>query len=71
MCFLMSFWFGKKSANNHNDQRLWQIIRKKLVGFGGVGGRGGVPGKRKSWGLEDCMYLLSDLARRTQGAADL
>ena len=26
-----------------------------------------MPGKRKSWGFEDCMYLLSDSARRTEG----
>ena len=32
----------------------------------GVGGRGGVPGKRKTWGFEDLMSLLSDLARRTE-----
>ena len=32
--------------------KLW------VVGFGRLSGRGGVPGKRKSW---------SDLARRTQG----
>ena len=25
-----------------------------------------MPGKRKTWGFEDCMYLLSDSSRRTQ-----
>ena len=24
-------------------------------------------GKRKSWGFEDCVYLLSGLARRPEG----
>ena len=52
MYLLMCVWFGKKSAKNRNDQRLWQTNRKNAVGLGGVGGRGGVPGKRKSWGFE-------------------
>jgi hypothetical protein len=50
MCFFMSFWLGKKSATNLKYQRLWRSIGKKAVGFGGVGGRGGVPGRRKRRG---------------------
>ena len=47
MYFLMSFGFGKKSAPKTQWPATLADKLKKLVGFGG---RGGVPGKRKSWG---------------------
>ena len=53
MCFLMSFWIRKKSAHFSTNQRRWQTNWKTTVGLVGVGGRGGVLGKRKSWGFED------------------
>ena len=63
MCFFMSFWFGKKSATNRNDQRLWQTNWNKSVGFRGVGWRGGVPVRRKRRG-----YVARELQLRIQHA---
>ena len=57
MCVLMSFWFGNKSAQNRNDQRLWQTNWKNAVGLGGVGGTGGVP-RKSSKILPDSSQLM-------------
>ena len=69
--FWWVFGLAKSLLKNWKNQRLWQTNWFRWVGLVWVGGRGGVPGKKKSWGLEDCMYLLSGLARRTEGGGGL
>ena len=62
-----AFLDWQKVCPKFKIQRLWQTNWKNMVCLVGVSGRGGVPGKRKSWGFEDCMYLLSGSPRRTHG----
>ena len=54
MCFLMSFWICKKSAHNSktNSDFYRQIEKTRLV-WSWSTGKGGVPGKGKSWVFED------------------
>ena len=66
MCCLMSFWIDKHRPQVQKISDFDRQIDSGRWFCEGVGGRGGVPGDWKSWGFEDCMYLLSDLARRTQ-----
>ena len=67
MCFLMSFRFGKKSTRNSKFQQCWQPIGFRLAILFGVGGRGGVPGKRKSSGYVAGEHSVKDPARRSEG----
>ena len=65
--FFDEFLDWQKVGPKFKNQIFGRQFEKMVVGLVGVGGRGGLPGKIKSWGLEDCLYLLSGSARRTQG----
>ena len=67
MCFFMSFWFGKKLAPIHQFQQCWRPVVAGTVLLGGIGGRGGVPGKTKSWGYVAGKRSVKGSARRSEG----
>ena len=66
-CFLMSFWLGKKSVQNLKYRGFGRLIGKRPVGFGGVGRRGGAPGRRKRRGYVAGEHSVKGSARRSTG----
>ena len=51
--FFDEFWDWQKVGTKFKKTATLTDKLKKTFGLVGVGGRGGVPGKRKSWGFED------------------
>ena len=53
MCFFMSFRSAKSQPQIEHFSNVGGQLEKTTVLLVGVGWRGGVPRKRKSWGFED------------------
>jgi hypothetical protein len=65
--FFDEFLARLKSAKNLKYRRLWQRKKRLDDFFGGVGRRGGAPGRRKRRGYVAGEHSVKDSARRSTG----
>ena len=59
ICFLMSFGFGEKLANNRTNRTFWQIIYSNGFVLAWVGETGRVLGRRKRSGYWELLIAFS------------